>query len=117
MSEVDIELETNEDNGAEEKASAKGRKGASNKPTMKKIRLNLQEPDDGPLNTLQNKLKDRGLKNYDLSETVSEALATIPKEWWDEKLEELTPLEWKVQAALDNPEMREKLVSLLEGQE
>ena len=82
---------------------------------MKKIRLNLQEPEDGPLSNIQNKLRDRGLKNYDLSETVSEALATIPSDWWDEKLDELTPLEWKVQAALDNPEMREKLVSLLEG--
>ena len=109
MSDVDIELETNEEDKPE------GRKGASQKSAMKKIRLNLQEAEDGPLNTLQNSLKDRGLKNFDLSETVSEAIATIPEEFWKEKLEALTPLEWKVQAALDNPEMRERLVSLLEG--
>mgnify|MGYP003683321567 CR=1 FL=1 len=112
MTEVDIEIETNDENENEPKA----RKGADAKSAMKKIRLNLQEVEDGPLNTMLNSLRDRGLKNYDLSETVSEALATIPEDWWKEKLEDLTPLEWKVQAALENPEMREKLVSLLEGQ-
>lgn len=110
MSNVEVELETNE--APVDDAS---RKGASSKNAVKKIRLNLQEEENGPLNTLQNSLRDRGLKNYDLSEVVSEALGTIPEEWWKEKLEELTPLEWKVQEALDNPEMREKLMSLLDG--
>lgn len=114
MADQDIELEVNEEEAVTEQSSE--RKGAASKAPMKKIRLNLQEAEDGPLSMLQDSLKNRGLKNYDLSETVAEALATIPKEWWSEKLEELTPLEWKVQAALDNPEMREKLVSLLEGQ-
>ena len=110
MSDVDIELEVDDP-----QPTKKSKAGASKGPVLKKIRLNLTEPEDGPLNWVQNELKDRGLKNFDLSETVSEALATIPEQWWKDKLDDLTPLEWKVQAALDNPEMREKLVSLLEG--
>lgn len=111
MSDVDIELDTHED----EEHTPKVRKGGASKANLKKVRLNLLEDEEGSLLSLQNALRDRGLKNYDLSETVSEALATIPQEWWKAKLEDLTPLEWKVQAALDNPDMREKLVTLLEG--
>jgi hypothetical protein len=81
----------------------------------RKIRLTLVEDDNGPLQNFQNLLKDRGIKNLELGDIVSEALATVPKEWWDAKIEELTPLEWKLHAALENPEMRAKLLSLLEG--
>ncbi len=110
--EKDIELEKPED--ADKKAGQR-KGGAAAKTASKRIRLTIVEEDTGPLTQLSEKLKERGLKNYDLSDTVAEALATIPDTFWMEKLEALTPLEWKIQAALDNPDMREKLVSLLEG--
>lgn len=92
------------------------RKGGAIKaePSLKKIRLTLEEAEDGPLHRLQAQLKDRGIKSPDLGDVVSAALATISEAWWAEKVEELTPLEWKLQAALENPELREKLVSLLQ---
>jgi phosphoribosyl-ATP pyrophosphohydrolase len=81
----------------------------------RKLRLSLVEDESSALFHFQNALKDRGIKNLELSDIIVEALATVPQEWWDAKLEELTPLEWKLHAALGNPEMRAKLLSLLEG--
>ena len=82
----------------------------------KKLRLTLVEDEQSLLFTFQQTLKERGVKNFELGDIVAEALATIPKEWWDAKVEEVTPLEWKLHAALENPAMREKLMSLLNGQ-
>ena len=87
------------------------RKGASGE-TLKKVRAVITETENGPLTTLQTKLKDRGLKNFDIGEVIAEALSTIDSEWWEKKLEVLTPIEFKLQAALENPEMRAKLESL-----
>jgi|GEM_PF-2851964 len=81
----------------------------------KKIRLTLIEDDASPLSQFQTALKDRGVKGLELSDIVAEALATVPKEWWDKKLDELTPFEFKLHAALENPELRAKLMSLLDG--
>lgn len=81
---------------------------------MKKTRLVLEEPIDSPLNHFQNTLKDRGVKNLDLNGLVCEALAQVPEEWWETKIEELTPLKFKLDAALEDPKMREKLISLLD---
>lgn len=92
-----------------------GRAGAQAAAGAKKLRLTIVEDEQSNLFAFQTALKDRGLKNFELSDIVAEALATVPKEWWDAKIEELTPLEWKLHAALENPEMRAKLMSLLEG--
>jgi hypothetical protein len=81
----------------------------------KKIRLTLVEDDNAALAQFQTALKDRGVKGIELSDIITEALATIPQEWWDAKIEELTPFEYKLHAALGNPEMRAKLMSLLDG--
>lgn len=81
---------------------------------LKKTRLVLEEAIDSPLNHLQNTLKDRGVKNLDLNGLVCEALAQVPEEWWETKIEELTPLKFKLDAALEDPKMREKLISLLD---
>lgn len=94
--------------------SSEGRVGAQ-AAGSRKLRLNLIEDEESALFHFQAAIKDRGIKNFEISDIVSEALATIPQEWWDAKLEELTPLEWKLHAALGNPEMRAKLMSLLEG--
>ncbi len=81
----------------------------------KKLRLAITEDEQSHLFQFQQTLKERGVKNYELGDIVAEALATVPKEWWDAKIDEVTPLEWKLHAALENPEMREKLMSLLNG--
>lgn len=81
----------------------------------KKIRLTLAEDDNAALAQFQTALKDRGVKGVELSDIVTEALSTVPQEWWDAKIEELTPFEYKLHAALGNPEMRAKLMSLLDG--
>lgn len=113
MADVENEIELEKPEESDKAALRKG--GAAAKTASKRIRLTIVEEETGPLTQLSEKLKERGLKNHDLSDIVAEALATIPESFWKDKLEELTPLEWKIQAALDNPEMREKLVSLLEG--
>lgn len=116
-----IEIDAPEESAKKDPKKASKRKGAevaeAKKAEVKKIRLTLEEAEDGRLTTLTNQLKDRGIKTPDLAPLVSEALEQMSDEWWAEKLEELTPLEWKVQAALENPDMREKLMSLLEGQQ
>ena len=116
MEEQEIEVDVDAKDAEKPKSAAKAqsKSGASKAPT-KKVRLVLSVEDESRINILVEGLKQRGLKNYDLSDVVGEALETIEEDWWREKLEELTPLEWKIQAALENPEMREKLVSLLEG--
>lgn len=81
----------------------------------RKLRLTLVEDEQSLLFGFQQTLKERGLKNFELGDIVAEALATVPKEWWDAKVDEITPLEWKLHAALENPDMREKLMSLLNG--
>ncbi|RZA20624.1 MAG: hypothetical protein EOP10_17800 [Proteobacteria bacterium] len=83
--------------------------------SAKKLRLVLAEDEQSQLFLFQQTLKERGVKNFELGDIVAEALATIPKEWWDAKIDEITPLEWKLHAALENPDMREKLMSLLNG--
>lgn len=91
------------------------RAGAQSANNAKKLRLVLAEDEQSQLFAFQQTLKERGVKSFELGDIVAEALATIPKEWWDAKIEEITPLEWKLHAALENPDMREKLMSLLNG--
>lgn len=101
--------ESVDQSSAREDANTKAPEAAA-----KKIRITLLETEDGPLTRLQNKLKERGLKNIDLGEIVSEALGTVDETFWDEKINALTPLEFRLQAALDNPEMKQKLIDLLD---
>jgi hypothetical protein len=111
----DAHSDENQESLVSSEGKGKRKVGATKaEPSLKKIRLTLEEAEDGPLHQLQAQLRDRGIKNPDLGDVVSAALATISEAWWAEKVEELTPLEWKLQAALENPELREKLVSLLE---
>lgn len=112
-----IEIEESSDEASSSAKSSKKakRQGAEAKSNLKKIRLTIEEPEDGRLHTFMNVLKDRGVRNPDLGVIISEALETVSEDWWNNKIEELTPLEWKVQAALENPDLREKLVNLLEG--
>ena len=80
-----------------------------------KLKLVLAEPVDSPLNRFQQSLRERGVKNIDLNPIVSEALSQVPESWWDQRLDELTPMEFKLQQAMEDPEMREKIIALLNG--
>lgn len=104
-------VSTAQDEGAEASDTRAGAQAAGSK----KIRLTLVEDDNTALAQFQTALKDRGVKGIELSDIVTEALSTIPQEWWDAKIEELTPFEFKLHAALGNPEMRAKLMSLLDS--
>lgn len=124
-----IEFEANEAEQDPKKSKTKGKKSDAGgtqevrqgadadrnaSQRLKKIRLTLEEEESGPLHTYMNKLKERGVKNPDVSRLVANAFKEQPESWWDAQLEEETPLEWRVQAALENPELRDKLVSLLQ---
>lgn len=56
-------------------------------------------------------LKDRGLKKFDISEVLDDALAQVPDDWWEQKQEELTPIEWKIQKIAQNPGLMSKLAN------
>ena len=98
-----------------EKATDKKRKGAES--GVKKLRIVLPESEENPLTEFQREIRNRGIKNFDLGAIVVEALAQVDEDWWKTKLESLTPLEYKLQAALENPDMREKLISILNNGE
>ena len=78
-----------------------------------KLRLILTVPPEHELNWLQAEFKRRGIQKADLGEIVTDALAQVPRSWWAQKVDDLTPLEFKVQQALENPSLREKLTALL----
>ena len=59
-------------------------------------------------------LKDRGLKKFDISEVLDEALMQVPEEWWEQKKEDLTPIEWKIQKISQNPDLMSKLTDQLD---
>ena len=82
-----------------------------------KIKLNLNAPDDHPLGDFLAEVKKRGIKNFDLNEFIIEATNKVPSEWWQEKIDSMTPLEFKINEALANPEMREKLTDLLTSEQ
>ncbi|MBG07826.1 MAG: hypothetical protein CME68_03655 [Halobacteriovoraceae bacterium] len=72
---------------------------------------------DHPLSKFQNEIKKRNIKDVNLNNILLEAIDQLPPKWWEDKVELLTPLEYKVQEALKKPDMREKLENLLvEGQ-
>ena len=78
-----------------------------------KTKLNLSLDQNHPFSYLQLELKKRGVKQLNLNSLVSEIFEEIPQKWWDEKLDELTPLEYKVSTALADPSMRKKFNELL----
>jgi hypothetical protein len=59
-------------------------------------------------------LKDRGLRKFDISLVLDEALEQVPEEWWEQKKEELTPVEWKIQKIAQNPGLMSKLADQLD---
>lgn len=103
---------------SENESKAPKKKSKSSGPslqnqTVKTTRLLLTSSLDHPFTNFQNEIKTRGIKNADLNELVVLALEQVPEAWWAEKIEELTPLEYRVNTALENPDLRAKLEELL----
>ncbi len=84
--------------------------------STKTTKLLLTSPAEHPFSVFQNELRIRGVRNFDLNDFVVYALAQLPEEWWSERIEELTPLEFRVNNALSNPDLRAKLSELLAPQ-
>lgn len=78
-----------------------------------KTRCIISTEPDHPFSHFLNELKDRGIKGFDPGDFLKEILDTLPEDFWEKKLEDLTPLEYKINAALADPKMREKLTVLL----
>ncbi len=78
-----------------------------------KSKLLLTLSPEHPLSQFQNEMKVRGVRDYDINDIVQIALQEVSAEWWKSKIEELTPLEYRVNSALSDPQMREKLSELL----
>ena len=103
----------NEANQPMEETATKTDKSTSKKNKDLKTKLNLTMPEDHPFSHLQTELKRRGLKHLDLNEFLGEVFEQIPAKWWEDKLDEMTPLEYKVSQALADPQMRKKFNELL----
>ena len=82
------------------------------KPSQE-LKLKFSIPEDHPLAELEKSLKDRGVKNFDPSGLILEILDGIDSEWWTSRLENETPLEFKINRALSDPNMREKRKELI----
>lgn len=95
------------------KMNAKAKGDSLQNETTKTTKLLLTSPGEHPFSTFQNEVKTRGIRNLDLNDLVVEALSEVPEAWWQAKIEELTPLEYRVNNALSNPDLRAKLSELL----
>lgn len=103
----------NETSQPMEESAKETEKSSLKKSKDFKTKLNLTLPEDHPFSFLQTELKRRGLKHLDLNELLSEVFEQIPAKWWEDKLDEMTPLEYKVSQALADPQMRKKFNELL----
>lgn len=93
-------------------SKSKGGDSLQNEMT-KTTKLILTSDAEHPFSLFQNEIRLRGIRNLDINELVVEALSEVPKTWWEDKIEELTPLEYRVNNALANPDLRAKLSELL----
>ena len=108
----DIPPSVVEDNNPSVEKKAK-KSTPKDKSSITKTRLMLSTDEFHPLSSFQAELKLRSIKNFDLNALVVRALKKLPEEYWESELEDITPLEYRVNAALSDPEMRKKLKELL----
>ena len=99
-----------ETNEKEKKAESKKMEAKKAQP---KIKSQLAPEETHPLFNFDNEIKTRGIKLGDYGPILLEALNQVPEEWWQAKIEDLTPLEFRVKEAMGNPELREKLQDML----
>ena len=111
-------MEEKQKNNKDEESKNPSKKESQKVDSLKnevKTRLLLKVTPAHPFGEFQSVLKERSIKSPDMATIISEALMEVPKDWWKNKVEELTPLEFRVNKALSNPDMREKLSQLLEN--
>ncbi|MDD9950959.1 MAG: hypothetical protein OXT67_05275 [Zetaproteobacteria bacterium] len=77
------------------------------------LKLKFTVPEEHPLCQLSLHLRDRGIRNFDPSELILEVLEQKDSKWWEDRLEKETPLEFKINRALSDPNMRKKLKELI----
>lgn len=96
------------------KRGRKPKEESESEETRKGLKLSFEEAElPEAVTDFIATLKTRGIKDYNLGDIFSEALKEVKDSFWDKKLEELTPLQWKLNAALTNPELKDKLLALL----
>jgi hypothetical protein len=79
-----------------------------------KLKLNLTIEEDHPFFGFLNEVKERKIQELDPADFILEVFANLDGDFWNHELEKRTPLEYKLQQALTNPEMREKLSVILQ---
>ena len=94
-----------------EKAGVEAKAKKKKPAVVQPVKVTVSSPNALALGEV---LKDRGLKKFDLSDVIDEALEAVPEEWWAQKKEELTPLEWKIQQISQNPDLKSKLADQLD---
>ena len=82
--------------------------------TRQVLRLVLPFEDlpDG-LHLLLNVIDIMELIDVDLPSVLNDALNAVPQEFWNAKLDEYTPLEWKLRQAMESETFRESVKDLL----
>lgn len=78
-----------------------------------KLKLSLDLDSNHPLSLCCQDLKNRGVKNIDYNLLITEALLEVDSDWWKKKIDELVPLDLKLQEALQDPDLRSKLAEFL----
>ncbi|MCB9229927.1 MAG: hypothetical protein H6618_09970 [Deltaproteobacteria bacterium] len=106
------ESEANTNILPEESSSAK-KKHKSQASQLTKTRCVISSSADHPFCQFMNQLRDRGVRQFDPGEFIGEILDSMSDQFWKEQLEKRTPLEFRINAALADPNMREKLTTLL----
>lgn len=86
---------------------------ASSLEKVGKLKILLTECAEHPLFDFMDEIKKRKSKNIDVSQIVLDALSQVHPDWWQKKIEELTPLEYRVDMALNDPILRDKLTDFL----
>ena len=97
------------------KAAKKAAKALKDDPKPSK-KQSLVLPDGTKAFETFSLLKDR-MPKAELDTFVIAVFAKVDPQVFDEVLDELTPLEWKLHTALADDGMREKLMDLLNGQQ
>ena len=84
--------------------------------TQLRTRLNIATHATHPFTRFVTAVKQRGIRQFDANQIVAEALEQLSPQWCAGKLEEITPLEFKITAALNDPKLREQLSAILAAQ-
>jgi hypothetical protein len=77
------------------------------------MNIDLNATNCARVKELQKTLAARGKDSINVNELINAALDAVPDKFWEEKLNDLTPLIWKFEEALKDPEKEKALRQLL----